>query len=301
MEYGAHLPLIDFGGGPPTLAGLRGYTEAAAANGFRFVCSNDHLLFQRPWLDGPSALAAVLADSGDMTLATSIALPVVRGPVPTAKTLAALDLLSGGRLVAGVGPGSSPRDYQAVGIPFEERWRRFDEAIRALRALLSANVDDFKGTFYSTEGIVLEPPPASAAGPPIWIASWGSAAGLRRVVRLGDAWLASAYNTTPADFNERLGSLPPGFPNAVGTVWMFVTERRDRAERMLRDALAPMLSRSVEELSKLALLIGSAADCAERLQEWADAGAQHLFVWPLGNELDQLELFADRVLPHAHA
>ena len=70
-----------------------------------------------------------------MTLATTVALAVVRGPVPVAKTLGAIDRLSGGRLVVAVGPGSSPDDYAAVGLDFSERWPRFDEAIGALRAL----------------------------------------------------------------------------------------------------------------------------------------------------------------------
>ena len=61
--------------------------------------------------------------------------------------LATLDVLSGGRLVAGVGPGSSARDYAAIGVPFEERWRRFDEAIRALRSLLGDEPEAFAGSF----------------------------------------------------------------------------------------------------------------------------------------------------------
>ena len=70
-----------------------------------------------------------------MTLGTTVALPVVRGPVPLAKTLGALDHLSQGRLFVGVGPGSSPRDYEAVGVPFEERWKRLEEGVKALRSL----------------------------------------------------------------------------------------------------------------------------------------------------------------------
>jgi alkanesulfonate monooxygenase SsuD/methylene tetrahydromethanopterin reductase-like flavin-dependent oxidoreductase (luciferase family) len=60
----------------------------------------------------------------------------------------------------------------------------------------------FTGRFYSTDGISLEPRPTSVDGPPVWIGSWGSSAGLRRVARLGEGWLASAYNTTPALFAE---------------------------------------------------------------------------------------------------
>jgi len=118
VDLGAHLPLVDFGGADRSLSDLVAYAREAAALDFTFLCANDHLVFGRPWLDGPTALAAVLEASGEMTLATTVALPVVRGPAQVAKTLATLDHLSGGRVVAGVGPGSSARDYAAAGVPF---------------------------------------------------------------------------------------------------------------------------------------------------------------------------------------
>src|SRR5207248_5628912 len=118
-----------------------------------------------------TALAAVLGDTGDMDLMTTVTLPVVRGPVQTAKTLAAIDVLSGGRLIVGVGPGSSEADYRAVGVAFEERWKRVDEAVLALRALWGDASALFEGKFYSTEGIVAEPRPVRGAMP-IWIGSW---------------------------------------------------------------------------------------------------------------------------------
>jgi alkanesulfonate monooxygenase SsuD/methylene tetrahydromethanopterin reductase-like flavin-dependent oxidoreductase (luciferase family) len=295
VEYGAHLPLIDLGTGAP-LSALKSYARAAAALGYRYLCANDHLVFSRPWLDGPTALAAVLDESAGLTLATTVSLPVVRGPVQLAKTLAALDLLSGGRVVAGVGPGSSARDYAAIGLDADERWRRFDEAIQALRALLEGS-DAFDGEFYSTNGIVLEPRPVQRPGPPIWVASWGSPPGLRRVARLGDGWLASAYNTTPERFAGCLGRLGESFPNALATAWMYVTEDPAEEERVLADVLAPMVNRPVEALRELSLPIGPAEVCAERLAAFARAGAQRLFVWPLRDELTQLELFRERVVP----
>ena len=196
VQYGAHLPLIDLGA-PRSLPELRAYARTVASLGYRYLCANDHLVFGRPWLDGPTALAALIEASQDMTLATTAALPVLRGPVQLARTLAAIDILSGGRLVVGVGPGSSADDYAAVGIGYQERWRRFDEAVRVLRALLHGDPAGFEGEFHSTRGVRLEPRPAQRPGPPIWVASWGSPAGLRRVARLGDGWLASAYNATP--------------------------------------------------------------------------------------------------------
>src|ERR687894_597266 len=165
MDYGAHLPLIALGGRPWTLRGLLEYAGAAEDLGFRALSANDHLIFPRPWLDGPTALAAVLAVTQRVDLVTTVALPVVRGPAPLAKSLAAIDLLSGGRLIAGVGPGSSKLDYDVVGVPYDDRWPRFEDAVKELRRSLET----------------LRPAPAAAGGVPIWIGSWGSAAGLRRV------------------------------------------------------------------------------------------------------------------------
>ena len=306
MDYGVHLPLIDLDGKPFSLRRLSRYAETAERLGFQAISANDHLLFSRPWLDGPTALAAVLAQTGHMTLATSVALPVVRGPVSLAKTLAAIDLLSGGRLIVGVGPGSSPRDYAAVGVPFEERWKRLEEAIGALRALWHRDGASFEGRFYSTEGIRLEPYPAQQPGPPIWIGSWGSEVGLRRTARLGDGWLASAYNTTPELFStacERLrehlqnaGKDPDGFPNAIATMFCYVTEDKGKAEQVIHDVLSPTLNRPEEELRQR-LIIGPAQECADKLAAYRDAGAQRVLLWPVTDELRQLALFQEQVAP----
>lgn len=306
MEFGAHLPLISFQGEQRSLVDLQQYAKLAAELGYKFLCANDHLVFSRPWLDGPTALAAVAASSGTMKLATTVSIPIVRGLVPSAKVLAALDILSGGRLIVGVGPGSSAKDYATVGVPFEERWKRLDEVIRALRALWDPSAKAFRGKYYSTEGLVLEPRPVQQSGPPIWIGSWGSPAGLRRVARLGDGWLASAYNTTPKQFAENLESLrsalsnegrdATGFPHGIATMWFYVTEDRRAASHMIEAILSPTLRRPAEELREK-LPIGDPATCAEKLSAYAQVGAQRVFLWPLADELRQLEAFSEKVLP----
>ena len=306
MDYGVHLPLIAMDGRPWSLRRLLEYAEVSEGLGFRALAANDHLLFSRPWLDGPTALAAVLARTGRMDLATTVALPVVRGPVTLAKSLAAIDLLSGGRLIVGVGPGSSARDYAAAGIPFEERWKRLDEAVRALRALWSREGPPFEGRFYSTEGITLEPYPAQQPSPPIWIGSWGSEAGLLRTARLGDGWLASAYNTTPEAFGaarrrlgehlRAVGKDPNQFPNAIATMFFHVTRDRATAKRIVWDILSPTLGRPETELSRR-LLIGPAEECAEKVVAYRKAGAGRLLIWPVEDELRQLAAFREQVVP----
>jgi hypothetical protein len=81
VPFGAHLPLMDFGGNRYLLGDLMAYARAARKLGFAAVSVNDHMVFAVPWLDGPTALAAVVEHTGEMTLATTVTLPVVRGPV----------------------------------------------------------------------------------------------------------------------------------------------------------------------------------------------------------------------------
>ena len=309
MDYGVHLPLIGFGDRPPTFRYLIRYTETAERLGFSALAVNDHLLFPRPWLDGPTALSAVLGATGRMDLMTTVALPVVRGPVVLAKSLAAIDILSGGRLIAGLGPGSSERDYAAVDIPFDNRFKRLDEAVGTLRALWGGDGTPFRGAYYSTAGVDLEPRPARS-GPPIWIGSWGSEAGLRRTARIGDGWLASAYNTTPSEFDDaraRLGEHldaagkdPDRFPNAIATMFLHITEDALEAERVCRNILAPTLDRPAPQIRER-LLVGSPEGCAEKLSAYRAAGAHRILLWPVQNELHQLEMFRERVVPLAAA
>jgi len=310
LDYGAHLPVIDFGNQGYSLERLAAYVRIARELGFKAISTNDHLIHLRPWLDAPTALAAILSHSGEMAVGTSILLSVVRGPVQMAKTLAAIDILSNGRLFVGIGPGSSARDYEIVGLDYEERWKRLDEAIQTLRSLWSDEKNDFSGRFYSTAGINLEPKPLQKPHPPIWIGSWGSDAGLRRVARLGDGWLASAYNTMPDQFAAGLAKLrdqlkifrkdAAQFPNALATMFMYITDDNSEAERVLSERLAIFLHRPVEQLHER-LLVGAPETCAEKLTAYKAVGVQRVFIWPVKNDIEQLTIFQKKVMPLVRA
>jgi alkanesulfonate monooxygenase SsuD/methylene tetrahydromethanopterin reductase-like flavin-dependent oxidoreductase (luciferase family) len=299
MQYGAHLPLIDFDGQGWPSRSLTAYAGTARRLGYQWLTVNDHLVFQRPWLDGIVALASVIEASGDMRLATTVALPVVRGAAAVAKAAGALDILSGGRLVLGVGPGSSARDYELVGLPFEERWPRFDQSVRALRAQLSADRPA------RDAGSELQPGPHGPDGLPIWVASWGSEAGLRRVARLGDGWVASAYNADPAQIAAARATLRTALvdngrriddvPCALATVWTFVTDD-ERARRARLAELAELLNRPVDQLAGR-VLVGTVQHCAEVVSAYAEAGVDRLFIWPLTDVERQLERFMLDVVP----
>jgi alkanesulfonate monooxygenase SsuD/methylene tetrahydromethanopterin reductase-like flavin-dependent oxidoreductase (luciferase family) len=305
VDLGIHLPLIKLGDEELSFGRLAETVDAANECGFAAISANDHFVFSTPWLDGPTALASVIERSGNMTLATTVSLAVLRGPVPLAKTLAALDVLSEGRLIAALGPGSSNRDYDALGVSFDERWKRLDESIAVLRALLGGRPPPEPGRYYRVPADV-ELAPRSNRGMPLWIGSWGSRAGLRRVARAGDGWLASAYNTTPevfAEARDRLageleahGREPVGFPNGLATMWTWVTEDRVEADRVLGDVLAPFLNRDRNEL-RGQLCVGPAEDCAALLSRYVRAGCQRVYLWPLGDERQQIELLAGEVAP----
>jgi alkanesulfonate monooxygenase SsuD/methylene tetrahydromethanopterin reductase-like flavin-dependent oxidoreductase (luciferase family) len=305
MKVGVHLPLMEFRREGLSVIRLREAVDAAREHSLDAISANDHLVYSTPWLDGPAALAAMSERSGEMTLATTVSLPVLRGPVQLAKALVGLDILSEGRLVAGVGPGSSRRDYDVVGIPFEERWSRFDESVAILRTLLRGETAPAT-RYYELPETELAPAPYRDDGIPIWIGSWGSDAGLRRVARLADGWLASAYNTSPDRFAAARGSLaerlaargrdPEGFPNALVTMWTWVSEDEGETTQMLEKVLAPLLRRDPDELREH-ICIGSPEHCAQILSAYAQAGCEWVQLWPLGEERRQIELLAESVIP----
>jgi alkanesulfonate monooxygenase SsuD/methylene tetrahydromethanopterin reductase-like flavin-dependent oxidoreductase (luciferase family) len=223
-----------------------------------------------------------------------------------AKALSALDVLSGGRVIAGVGPGSSRADYEAVGMPFEQRWQRFDEAARLLKPLLQPGPAAGSSTYGASLVAGLSPAPRQRPGIPLWIGSWGSPAGLRRVARLGDGWLASAYNTTPEAFTAALTHLngelenhsrpTSDFPNALATMWTWITDKRSDAERVLSQVVGPLVRKDPADL-RGRICVGSAGECAELLSRYARAGCQQVHFWPVGDERRQIELIAGEVLP----
>lgn len=179
--------------------------------------------------------------------------------------------------------------------------------IPTLRALLNGDRRPADVRFYPVPpDIELAPPPRQDCGVPLWIGSWGSTAGLRRVARAGDGWLASAYNTTPEQFleaRERLageladrGRDPEHFPNALATMWTWVSRDRAEGDRVLADNLAPLLNRDPGEL-RGQVCVGPAEHCADLLSRYAKAGCRRVYLWPLGDERRQLELVASEVVP----
>lgn len=313
MEYGITIPRMEIAEQPAPVTYLTDFARAADQMGCAYCVIGDRL---ESGMDAFNVLTAIAEASGTMRLVTSVLILPPRGILVSAKQYAALDILTGGRVIAGVGTGSMFRDYDVVGMDHDDMWPRFEEGVKAMRAYLTPDAPPFKGKYYDTTGVNLEPKPVQKPSLPIWIGSWGSNAGLRRVARLADGWLSSAGpgHQSPEQFAadvQRLnaflveeGKDPDTFPSAVSTMALFLSEDADERERIGGPGYVPRpegvgVAQPAARFSDDAHahdMIGSRADCLDKVQRWQAAGINALYLVPRGPDpLGQMRLFMDEV------
>jgi alkanesulfonate monooxygenase SsuD/methylene tetrahydromethanopterin reductase-like flavin-dependent oxidoreductase (luciferase family) len=284
--------------------------QHAEALGYDSLSVNDHIVFHTSWLDALTTLSAIASSTTRILIGTSILNIVVRNPVVCAKALAAIDILSSGRLFAGVGPGSHRGDYDACGMDFSERWSRFSEALQIFVMLLSSNKTsksiDYKGKYYTLRDIILLPKPVQKPHPPIYVGSWGSEVGLKRLAKYSNGWMASAYNITPTKFKEKWNFLlayrkslgkdeeEELFDNSVMSMFGYIDDDKDRVRKVVREILAPALRRPAEDLEQM-LLFGSLDKCLRKIRNFVDAGVNRIHFWPVLNYEDQIRIFKNGI------
>src|SRR5262249_4932135 len=140
-----------------------------------------------PMLHPSTVLAYVAAVTTRVKLGTGIVLIAQRNPVVLAKEMASLDVLSGGRLILGIGAGYLEPEFRALGVPFVARGARTDEYIAAMRVLWTADKPSFDGRFVKFAGIQSRPQPAQRGGPPI-VVGGASDAAIERAVASAQGW-----------------------------------------------------------------------------------------------------------------
>jgi len=146
-----------------------------------------------PMLHPSTALAYAAATTDDILLATGITLIAQRNPLVLAKEMASLDVLCDGRLILGIGAGYLRQEFDALGIPFEERGRRTDEYIEVLRELWSSDAPTFDGEFVRFSGIQSRPRPVRGRNLPI-VAGGMSVAAYQRAVASCHGWYGFAMD-----------------------------------------------------------------------------------------------------------
>ncbi|MFN0092571.1 MAG: TIGR03619 family F420-dependent LLM class oxidoreductase [Acidimicrobiales bacterium] len=211
-------------------------------------------------------LSFLAALTQTVRLGTGVRILPQANPVYTAKELASLDWLSGGRVEFGVGVGSNPEEFAAVGAPYARRGARAEEYVSLIRALWRNEPAEHEGEFWRLPPCSLEPKPVQPGGPPVIVAG-KSAAAIRRAARIGDGWYG--IGQSPARLAELLGELDRAC-EAAG---------RDRAE--------------------LRIILGAVGDPADprSLDAYEELGVDEVLV-PLGRQdLEGL----DRTLAAVHA
>jgi alkanesulfonate monooxygenase SsuD/methylene tetrahydromethanopterin reductase-like flavin-dependent oxidoreductase (luciferase family) len=310
IKFGVHIPVMGFDDKEePTKEQIISLAQYAEALGYDSLSVNDHIVFHTSWLDAIATLSAVAAATTRILIGTSILNIVVRNPVVSAKALAAIDILSSGRLFAGVGPGSHRGDYDACGIDFSERWPRFSEALQVIVMLLSKDNSssgpiNYKGKYYTLNDILLTPKPVQKPHPPIYVGSWGSDVGLKRVAKYSNGWMASAYNTTPAKFKEKwnfllayrksLGKEEELFDNSVMSMFGYIDDDKDKVREVVKEILSPALRRPAEDLEQM-LLFGSLDECRRKIRNLFDAGVKRIHFWPVLDYENQICIFKNGI------
>lgn len=287
------------------------YRELAIAveeRGFDFLFSGDHLFMHNPNVDPLVLLAAYGAATRRLLLGTGVLLPALREPVVTAKQLASIDYLTGGRLIVGVGVGGEiEAEWRAMQVPRGQRGARTDEALGLMRAFWSDEPINFDGRFRQVHGVTGSPATATPGGPPIWIGGRSDKA-LERASRF-DGWCAYSCSlrrirrSIDAISERRHGDMS-GYRISY-LIFTYVADSHEQAREMAARVLGRRYQQDFEGLLDALCAVGCADYVSERLAAYREAGVQDfLFVpqcpWQEYGEQVQLMaeiLGADRDVP----
>lgn len=194
LEYPSELPTASDIFLRPDV--IREVVVRAEESGFSAVALSEHPAPSLKWrrngghntLDPIAALSFMAGVTTHIRLMTNLYVLPFRNPYLSAKALGSLDIVSGGRLIAGVGAGYLRAEFAAVGVAHDRRADLFDEALGALRSIWREPEKPFAGQDFAAAGPLWLQPPTQRPHPPIWIGGNGPAA-LRRVVRHGNGWM----------------------------------------------------------------------------------------------------------------
>lgn len=317
MRYGFYLPTRGQTATPEALDTL---LQRGEAFGFHSAVITDHVVFpvrvdsRYPYtvsgafpgggdaLEQLTLMAFVAGRSRTLRLVTSVMILPYRNPVFTAKALATVDVLSGGRVTVGVGVGWLREEFEALAAPpFERRGASSDEYLRIFKTLWTECPASFEGEFYRFQDLRCLPQPVQKPHPPIWIGGHSKPA-LRRVVAHGDGWHPVGANPAvplrPAELRASLDELAK------------LAEKAGRDPRALTISLkAPVYDRShgarpvVGPDGERLPFTGLVAQVAEDIGTYARLGVSELIfdfrTESLDETLELMEHFATEIKPAA--
>ncbi len=230
-----------------------------------------------------------------------------RNPAFTARMAAAVDDLSGGRLILGLGAGWQEREHNNYGFDLldaNDRFERFEEGVEVIKRLLESDqAVDFEGKYFQLNEGILLPRPQRPGGPPISIGGNGRKRTLPLTARYAREW--NALMITPEEFaelNQHLDGLLADYSRQPGDVFrsmmvgcIFANNDSELQERV---AARTRGERSADDLRERGAVIGTANQMVAQLGKLAEAGVERIMLqWIDLDDLDGIEIIAQKVLP----
>jgi len=290
--------------------------------GFAALYRADHFTIQdappdQDALETMISLAYVADHTRRVRLGTLVAPVSMRDPVMLARQASAIDDLSGGRMVLGLGAGWNEREHRLFGYPLGDtatRFARFEEGLEVVSRLLrSPDRVSFEGRFFRLEDAMLLPRPARPGGPRLLIGGSGPKRTLPLAARFGDIW--NGDSLSPDGFRERSQRLDdllraagrkPGDVKRTNSVFVVCARDEGEFERRVAGfrgfvpefAAAPQADILRDLREKWHALVGQPAEVVEQIRALAAAGVEELMLhWVDTDNQEGLELLAEEVLP----
>jgi probable F420-dependent oxidoreductase len=287
MQIGVTFPQTEIGPDPDTTVA---FARAAEESGFSFLMAYDHVMgadvATRPDWRGPYTseslfhevfvLFGFLAAHTDLELVNGVLILPQRQTVLVAKQAAEVDVLTRGKFRLGVGIGWNEVEYQALGLPFRNRARRYEEQIEVLRLLWTRDVVTFTGRYHEIDAAGILPRPVQQPIP-IWMGGGNTPAVLERIGRLADGWIANAGLSVNLD--ERVSTIREAAaragrdPDAIGIQGAAMLLKRDDGDDIdgFRDQVDAARERNLSHLVVLTMNQGRSPE--EHVDAVRTAGA----------------------------
>ncbi len=300
--------------------------ERAEAAGFDSVWLGEHhnhpVLYPAPLL----GLAAIAARTSRVALGTGVLLLPLYHPMNVAEEGAMVDMISGGRLILGVGAGYAPEEFAAFGLSVRQRGSRLDEGAALLRRLWTETRVTHHGRHYHVEDATVGPRPVQQPAPPIWFGAW-TAPAIERAARLGDAWLGgpsaalaelsacvASYRQTRRALGKEPGAIAAfRYVFVAGTTGQALESAGDSFIRAYENMYFrwphPVIKRpdgrlTIERLAENRIILGDPETCVREISRFRqELGLEHLIcrfsVPGISREasMASLDLFAREVMP----
>ena len=287
---------------------LRDHALLADRFGFDSLWVWDHILLgvdpNFPIIESLTLLTAIAARTSKIKLGTGILVLPMRNPVILAKQLACMDLLSDGRLLMGMASGWYRREFNAIGVPFEQRGKIMDESLDILKRFWTEHTVNGKFSRYDIPAGVMYPKPAQKPYPPILIGGYVDRV-LKRAAVSGDGWLTYFYRPDSfakswnkiRSFAKEAGKDPDSLLNA-SQLPIFIGKSRQAVESSMMEWLTKEWDfASWSESTKDSAIMGTVDECVEQLKAHVAVGTQKIIFVPYKYEREQIELIAGEIIP----